>query len=56
MERNFKQMLNDRFGLFVHYGIYSEMGGKFNRRSPEDGMSLMRQINEQAQTLNKAEQ
>ncbi len=26
----FQQMLNDRFGMFVHYGIYSEIAGSFN--------------------------
>ena len=25
----FKKMLEDRFGMFVHYGIYSEMAGSF---------------------------
>ena len=26
----FEKMLCDRFGMFVHYGIYSEMAGYFN--------------------------
>lgn len=26
----FEKMLDDRFGMFVHYGIYSEMAGSFN--------------------------
>ena len=26
----FRKMLDDRFGIFVHYGIYSEMAGSFN--------------------------
>ncbi len=26
----FKKMLDDRLGMFVHYGIYSEMAGSFN--------------------------
>ena len=30
---NFKRMLNDRFGMFVHYGIYSEMAGSFNGKA-----------------------
>lgn len=28
----FAKMLNDRFGMFVHYGIYSEMAGEFKGR------------------------
>ena len=24
---NFQEVLTKRFGMFVHYGIYSEMGG-----------------------------
>lgn len=29
---SFQKMLDDRFGMFVHYGIYSAMGGIYNGR------------------------
>ena len=28
--KGFEKMLDDRFGMFVHYGIYSAMAGSFN--------------------------
>lgn len=31
----FQQILNDRFGMFVHYGIYSEMAGIYKGRECE---------------------
>ena len=29
MDNNFKEMLSDRFGMFVHYGAYSTLGGRY---------------------------
>ncbi len=31
----FQKMLDDRFGMFVHYGIYSAMAGSYNGRETE---------------------
>ena len=35
MEERFRELLNDRFGMFVHYGVYSEIAGKWNGESTE---------------------
>ena len=35
MEKKFKELLNERFGMFVHYGIYSAIAGKWNGESTE---------------------
>jgi alpha-L-fucosidase len=29
MDKYFEKMLSDRMGLFVHYGLYSALGGKY---------------------------
>lgn len=29
MDKNFENMLSDRFGMFVHYGLYSAFGGRY---------------------------
>ena len=30
MDKNYKAMLADRFGMFVHYGLYSALAGSYN--------------------------
>ena len=35
MVNKFRELLNERFGMFVHYGIYSEIAGKWNGESTE---------------------
>ena len=29
MDNNFKKMLSDRMGLFIHFGLYSAFAGKY---------------------------
>ena len=33
MDKNFKKMLSDRLGMFVHYGLYSSFGGRYKGES-----------------------
>ena len=35
MDNNFKNMLSDRLGMFVHYGLYSSFGGRYKGRAIE---------------------
>lgn len=35
MDKNFKKMLSDRMGLFVHFGLYSAFAGKYHGKEIE---------------------
>ena len=44
MNPDFRTLMNERFGMFVHYGIYSALGGKWNGKSV-DGLGEWIQLN-----------
>lgn len=44
MDNNFKNMLSDRLGMFVHYGLYSSFGGRYNGEVSRLGEWIQRHI------------
>ncbi len=40
MIREFREMLDDRFGMFIHYGIYSAFEGFYHGRAVKEGTGL----------------